>query len=224
MATYQLNHTGQEIDAAVDWVKNSQSTVENKIDQHGLEIAAVNQAIGNPNWFSENNTTITEQLGNHSTLLTKHGNALNGLSGLNNLQAYDLGTPELLSNNGQANQPSMRFWKSGHFVYVEINGYYNTNTSAAGGTVNFQAKLPPQLIPVWNVFMLNAAQNTNAAIHETIYFDEQGNISGQGFTQASGAIWCTAMYLTANLIPLQDENGTFITGDTYNNWLETHPL
>ena len=34
MATYQLKHTGQEIDAAVDWVKNSSSTAENKIDQH----------------------------------------------------------------------------------------------------------------------------------------------------------------------------------------------
>lgn len=215
MATYQLNHTGQEIDAAVDWVKNSQSTVEDQIHQNGLGITLLEADIG----------TINNQLENHSALLTKHGNALNGLSGLNNLQTYDLKTPELLNSSGQADQPSIRFWKSGHFVYVEINGYYNTNTSAVGGTVNFQAKLPPQLIPVWNVFMLNAAQNiTNAAIHETIYFDEQGNISGQGFTQASGAIWCTAMYLTANLIPLQDENGTFITGDTYDKWFETHPL
>lgn len=214
MATYQLNHTGQEIDAAVNWVKNSQSTVEDQIHQNALGITLLEADIG----------TINNQLGNHSTLLTKHGNALNGLGGLNNLQAYDLKTPELLNTNGQADQPSMRFWKSGHFVYVEINGYYNTNTSAEGGTVNFQAKLPPQLIPVWNVFMLNTVQNTNAAIHETIYFDEQGNISGKGFTQASGAIWCTAMYLTANLIPLQDENGNFITGDTYDKWFETHPL
>ena len=228
MATYQLKHTGQEIDAAVDWLKNSSSTAENKIDQHTLQIAAINEAIGTPDWFSENNTSVTEQFGNHSNLLTKHGNALNGLGGLNNFQVYDLTTPELLSSSREVDKPSMRFWKSGHFVYVEINCYYSTNSSAAGGVINFQTKLLPQLIPVWNVFMLNAQGTASDKIHENIYFDEQGNIYGWGFNQAQvqdpRSVWCTAMYLTANLVPLRDENGNIITGDTYDKWFETHPL
>lgn len=216
MATYQLGHTGQEIDTAVDWVKNSSSTTENKINQHTLQIAAVNEAIGNPEWFSENNTSITEQLGNHYNSLTAHNKVLNGVDGLNKWEIYDLTIPEFTNSEKAANTPCLRFWKAGLFVYVEWNGWQADNNSvfSGTGTGTFTTKLPKTLWPVWNVFLLNTYPSTQAMVRENLNFDQQGNIYGWGFTQATTnegrSLWGTAMYLAQYSSGIWNENGQLI--------------
>lgn len=199
MATYQLKHTGQEIDAAVDWVKNSSSTAENKIGEHTLEIDMLNDAIGNPGWFSENNTTVAEQLGNHSNLLQAHAQMLN------NYQRYDMGLTGLSNTADQTQGSGIVFWKSGFFVFLEINAITNSYVPQ-GAYVSFPETLPKQVEPTWNVFMMNAYPDSS---HQSMWLAER-KLFLYGMTPGQ-SIYYSAMYIAKDNMPFYDSNNQLIT-------------